>query len=70
MTELLNTLQKDIPNVREVMLASLRNVVPTHFLDRALAEGFVDNPAPTDPLLDGCASVEESSGPALIEISG
>jgi len=69
MTELLNTLQKDIPNVREVMLASLRNVVPTHFLDRSLLESAPEGPAPTDALLDGCGSDAEVDTP-LVEISG
>lgn len=71
MAELLNTLQADIPNVREVMLASLRNVVPTHFLDRSLTDGAADGPAPTDSFLDGCGTDQvESTEPALIEISG
>ncbi len=70
MTALLNTLQKDIPNVREVMLASLRNVVPTHFLDRSLTDSAQDRPAPTDELLDGGCDVSENQEPALVEISG
>ena len=71
MTALLDTLQADIPNVREVMLASLRNVVPTHLLDRSLLESAPDAPAPTDAFLDGCGSgvVEQAESP-LIEISG
>lgn len=38
MTRLLDRLQGDIPNVREVMLAALKNVKPSHLLDRGLAE--------------------------------
>ena len=71
MTALLDSLQADIPNVREVMLASLRNVVPTHLLDRSLLEPAPEGPAPTDSFLDGCGSgdVEPMEAP-LIEISG
>ena len=34
MTELLNDLQSRIPNVREVMLAALKNVRASHLLDQ------------------------------------
>lgn len=36
MAALLGRLEADIPNVREVMLAALKNVSPTHLLDRSL----------------------------------
>jgi tRNA 2-thiocytidine biosynthesis protein TtcA len=34
MTRLLDTLEGDIPDVRNVMFAALKNVIPTHLLDR------------------------------------
>lgn len=35
---LLDRLEADVPNVREVMLAALKNVVPSHLLDKQLTE--------------------------------
>ncbi len=40
MTELLATLERDNPNVRAVMLNALRNVRPTHLLDREVAQAW------------------------------
>ncbi|MBC7976638.1 MAG: tRNA 2-thiocytidine(32) synthetase TtcA [Myxococcales bacterium] len=40
MTELLATLERDHPNVRAVMLNALRNVRPTHLLDREVAQAW------------------------------
>jgi tRNA 2-thiocytidine biosynthesis protein TtcA len=37
-SELLARLEHDIPNVRQVMLASLKNVRPSHLLDREVAD--------------------------------
>ena len=34
MTELLTSIEKDIPNVRSVMLHALKNIQPTHLLDK------------------------------------
>lgn len=45
MTRLLDTLQGDIPNVREVMLAALKNVRASHLLDRDLITRLADGPA-------------------------
>lgn len=71
MTRLLDTLQQDIPNVREVMLASLKNVKASHLLDRGLvarlagaaAHGAVDDTGPEtigcgDPPAPGAARIE------------
>ena len=40
MTELLATLERDNPHVRAVMLNALRNVRPTHLLDRDVAAAW------------------------------
>ena len=39
MTALISKLEESIPNVREVMLASIKNVRTTHLLDPALLTG-------------------------------
>ena len=38
MAELLNQLEAQIPNVRDVMLAAIGNVRVTHLLDKALLD--------------------------------
>jgi tRNA 2-thiocytidine biosynthesis protein TtcA len=40
MARLLGNLERDIPDVRRVMLAALKNVRPTHLLDREVAEAW------------------------------
>ncbi len=40
MTELITTLEKDNPHVRAIMLNALRNVRPTHLLDRDVARAW------------------------------
>lgn len=69
MTALLDRLQGEIPNVREVMLAALKNVSPTHLLDKALADGATRADAADDPieaLGGGCDGPAET--PALVQI--
>ena len=60
MTRLLDTLQQDIPNVREVMLAALKNIKASHLLDKGLIErlaGAADGAAhDTGPETIGCGS--------------
>lgn len=41
--ELLAELESRIPNVRQVMLAALRNVRPSHLLDRAVADAWAEH---------------------------
>ncbi len=48
MGELLDQLEAEIPNVREVMLASLKNVCTTHLLDKRVAPS---EDAPEEPLV-------------------
>ena len=40
--KLLVELESQIPNVRQVMLAALRNVRPSHLLDRAVADAWAE----------------------------
>ena len=67
MGELLTTLERDIPNVREVMLASLKNVRPTHLLDPTLSSSRLDNEATTSSS-SGCGM--ESQQSPVVEIGG
>ena len=63
MAELLVELEQKIPNVREVMLASLKNVRPTHLLDPTLSSSR--NEVAEAPV-GACGPVEEP----LISIDG
>ncbi len=67
MGELLDQLQMDIPNVREVMLAALGNVVPSHLLDPKFAESASSGATSQS---DDLCTVEVESQPALVEIGG
>jgi tRNA 2-thiocytidine biosynthesis protein TtcA len=67
MAELLTTLEQEIPNVRDVMLASLRNVRPTHLLDPTLSSTR-QNKEPEPELLPGCDTEPESED--IIQIGG
>ena len=49
MTALLSTLEKDNPNLRAVMANALRNVRPTHLLDRDVARAWAERPADIRP---------------------
>ena len=42
MTQLLATLERDNPHVRSIMLNALRNVRPTHLLDREVARAWAE----------------------------
>jgi tRNA 2-thiocytidine biosynthesis protein TtcA len=48
-SELLGQLEKDNPQLRSVMLNALRNVRPTHLLDRDLARAWEVRPADVRP---------------------
>lgn len=48
-SELLNQLEAEQPNVKSVMLAALKNVHPTHLLDEELAEAWAARPAALRP---------------------
>lgn len=49
MGKLLADLERQIPNVRQVMLAALKNVRPTHLLDREVAETWSERAAGYPP---------------------
>jgi tRNA 2-thiocytidine biosynthesis protein TtcA len=49
MRALLDSLQAEIPDVRNVMLSALSNVVPTHLLDTGLLEAWASRPAHVRP---------------------
>jgi tRNA 2-thiocytidine biosynthesis protein TtcA len=56
MTAMLANLERENPHIRSVMLNALRNVRPSHLLDRDVARAWADraadvrpNPAPTAP---------------------
>ncbi|NLY93987.1 MAG: tRNA 2-thiocytidine(32) synthetase TtcA [Myxococcales bacterium] len=51
MTTLLSDLEKEIPNVRQIMLAALSNVRPSHLLDREVAEVWANRPAEVRPIV-------------------
>jgi len=67
MASLLEALEADIPNVREVMLAALKNVRPTHLLDPTLTSSR-GKQGMTQPESGGCGTNETESG--LVEIGG
>ncbi len=53
MTRLLTELERDHPHLRSIMLNALRNVRPTHLLDREVAQAWAQRPAdlrPKDPV--------------------
>jgi tRNA 2-thiocytidine biosynthesis protein TtcA len=47
--QLLATLEREIPNLRQVMLAALKNVRPTHLLDNQVAEAWIQQAANHPP---------------------
>lgn len=63
MTRLIDRLASEIPNVREVMLASLKNVRPTHLLDRGLVERLGGEVAAKGKAVEaGDAGLDEALG--------
>jgi tRNA 2-thiocytidine biosynthesis protein TtcA len=49
MTALIDTLEKDNPHIRAIMLNALRNVRPTHLLDRDVARAWSERAADVRP---------------------
>jgi tRNA 2-thiocytidine biosynthesis protein TtcA len=52
MSELLATLEREIPNLRSTMAAALGNVVPTHLLDPDLSAAWEARPADVRPKVE------------------
>lgn len=65
MTALLDTLERDHPNVRSVMLNALRNVSPTHLLDRDLHVAWEERPAHVRPTSSEPAAPRPAQAAAL-----
>ena len=68
MSDLLTQLEKDIPNVREVMLAALKNVRPTHLLDTTVSSTR-NQELGSEQVLEECGTESQLSSP-LITITG
>jgi tRNA 2-thiocytidine biosynthesis protein TtcA len=49
MSELLESLERDHPNVRAIMMTALSNVRPTHLLDRDVQRAWAERPADVRP---------------------
>jgi tRNA 2-thiocytidine biosynthesis protein TtcA len=63
MTRLMNELEKEHPNVRAVMANALRNVRPTHLLDREVAAAWAARPPEVRPV--AVPERREEHAPAL-----
>jgi tRNA 2-thiocytidine biosynthesis protein TtcA len=74
MTSLLAQLERDHPHVRAIMANALRNVRPTHLLDRDVARAWAERPAqlrpatPVEPRTRHAAALPVASGQARVRL--
>ena len=74
MADLLAQLERDHPHVRAIMANALRNVRPTHLLDRDVARAWAERPAelrptaPAEPRTRHAAALPVASGQARVRL--
>jgi len=67
MTELLATLERDNPNVRAVMANALRNVRPTHLLDREVAQAWAERAPAIRPVVQRAPRTQHAAAEPFVD---
>jgi tRNA 2-thiocytidine biosynthesis protein TtcA len=70
MTELLDQLERESPHLRAVMGNALRNVRPTHLLDRDLLAAWAERPADVRPKVPSPRAVAHHRALPLVSVGG